>query len=329
VLLPATYFSALLALIGAVACFSFWPNQYKSAEARWRFELFALDFGIGALILGAVAAFTIGTFGPDMSFNDRLLIAGQSAALWVVGTGAICAFGYLLLLVSTSLLGMAAAFPISFGTTALLIGSSHFHLLKAVPAAAGLALFAFTVASAAVASRSLRSGPRRASWGKGLGLAIAAGIPFAVVQWMLRHTSDPEFGPGPYAIALLFPVGFLLVTPAYNFFFMHIKLVGNPIGFASYKVGGWRFHLPGIVAGAVWGLGLLLLMLALSLSSEHALPSSLVFCLPLLSIPVCVLLALFYWREYANSPRSARMLLILCALGFAVGSVCLGLSYID
>ncbi|HLH02523.1 MAG TPA: hypothetical protein VKX25_07125 [Bryobacteraceae bacterium] len=328
-LLPATYVSALLALIGAVLCFSLWPSFYKFAEARWRFELFAIDFGIGALLVAIVAAYTFGTLGPEMSFNDRLLISGRSAEIWVFATGAIAAFGILLLLVSSSLLGMAAAFPISFGTAAILIGITHLRFLRFEWAISGIVILCVALIAAGAASRSLRSGARTRSWGKGIGLSLWAGIPFALVQWMLRHTADPEFGPGPYATAVFFAWGMLFATPVYDFFFMHIKLVGNPIGYAHYKLGGWRFHLPGIWAGGLWSLGFILLLAALNASGTAALPSSLLFGLALLPVPVSMLLAMIRWGEYRNSRPWTRILLILGAICFAGGSVALGLAYID
>jgi glucose uptake protein len=329
VLLPATYVSALLALIGAVLCFSLWPSFYKFAEARWRFELFAIDFGVGALMLAILAAYTFGTLGPEMSFNDRLLISGRSAELWVFATGAIAAFGLLLLLVSSSLLGMAAAFPISFGTAAILIGITHLRFLSFAWATAGIAILCVALIAAASAARSRRSGTRSRSWGKGVGLSLWAGIPFALVQWMLRHTADPEFGPGPYATALFFAWGMLFATPVYDFFFMHIKLVGNPIGYAHYKLGGWRCHIPGVCAGALWTLGFILLLAALNATGAAALPTSWVFGLALLAVSVAMLLAIVRWGEYRISRPWARILLILCAILFAAGSVALGLAYAE
>jgi glucose uptake protein len=314
-------------LIAAVVCFAAWPNLYKAAEARWRYELFTLDFGIGALAFGLFAAYTLGTFGPGMSFSDRLLIAGNSAALWVVATGGIFAFGFLLLLAATSLLGLSAAFPISSGFAAILIVATHFRFLQPAWAIGGMALLAVAIAWAAVSSRRFRS-TSRTVWRKGFWLALAAGIPFSLVQWMLRHTADPEFGPGPYASTLLFALGFLLATPAYNFYLMHIKIVGNPISFRFYKLGGLHIHVPGFVAGAIWSLGLLLLLAALNATEEAALSSSLAFSLPFLAITLCVFCGLLVWREYRNPASSrARILLILCAICIALGSTAVGLSY--
>ena len=58
-------------------------------------------------------------------------------------------------------------------------------------------------------------------------------------RWAARKrscalTADPEFGPGPYATILMLCLGLVVATPCLNFFFMHIKITGEPIGFRSY-----------------------------------------------------------------------------------------------
>jgi glucose uptake protein len=313
--------------VAALLCFAFWPNIYKASQTRWRFEFFAIDFAAGALLVALITAYTFGTLGHEMSFGDRMLVAGREAGLWIVVVGAIFAFGNLLLLVSSTLLGLSGAFPIAFGTAALLVGLTHFRFLRAWAAVPALLLFFASGLCAAIGSGLPRPPGRRKQWIKGIGLAIFAGFPVALVQWMLRHTANPEFGPGPYASILMFGLGLLLLTPAYDFFFMHIKIVGNPIGFAHYKLGGFRIHLPGLIAGGVFIVGLLMLLLALSATGEAELSPLLAFSVPLLSVAATMLAGLLRWREYADAKPLPRSLLWAATICFAAGSILLGLAY--
>lgn len=121
-IVPTTYISALLLLILSFFCLGSWINTFKLTGPRWRFELFSIDFAIGAALLSVIAAFTLGTLGSDLAFTDRMLVAGHTAQAVVVAAGFIFNLGNMLLLSAASLVGISAAFPLSIGV-ALVVNS--------------------------------------------------------------------------------------------------------------------------------------------------------------------------------------------------------------
>src|SRR5579875_142197 len=114
-ILPSTYASALVLLVLSFFCLGTWVNTFKLTGTHWRFELFSIDFAIGAILLSVIAAFTLGTMGSELAFSDRMLVAGRGAQVFVVAAGFIFNLGNMLLLASISILGIAGAFPLSIG----------------------------------------------------------------------------------------------------------------------------------------------------------------------------------------------------------------------
>ena len=110
-LLPTTHEQALLLLIVSLVCLGSWPNFLKLS--KWRFELFYFDFAIGAILLAVVAAMTLGTLGSELSFNDRIAVAGLRSQALAIGGGFIFNIGNMLLVAAISLVGMAASVPLA------------------------------------------------------------------------------------------------------------------------------------------------------------------------------------------------------------------------
>lgn len=326
---PTSFASAVLLLLLSSFSFSIWPNLYKRSERKWRFEFFSLDFSLGAILLALLTAYTLGTLGPEMSFTDRMLIAGRAASVWVIGAGVVFALGNMLFLASITLLGMAPAFAASFGTAiaitaAIYIGRSHPLLLSGAVACLLICVVFGLMAGRTVslplkqsAARNQRSGPVAA-----MSLAVLSGLALGGLQYVLKGTADPEFGIGPYASTLMLAIGVLIATPALNFFFTNIRLTGSPISFKLYVQGGLQRHVPGFVSGAIWTLGTLAVLVALSTAADHAPSALLVFLFPVSSVIVCILLGLFRWKEVpASRPRTW---LFLSIVSFAAGCAFIG-----
>ncbi|MBV8895104.1 MAG: hypothetical protein JO051_01225 [Acidobacteriaceae bacterium] len=126
-LLPVSSTAVLSLLILSFLCLGCWINMFKAAGGRWRFELFSIDFSIGAMIVVLISALTLGTMGSDLAYSDRILVAGRTAqALAVIG-GAVFNLGNMLLLASVSLLGVSTAFPLTIGVALIVNSLFHFH----------------------------------------------------------------------------------------------------------------------------------------------------------------------------------------------------------
>src|SRR5690348_2604627 len=120
-ILPTTYGAALILLIISMVCWGSWANTLKLVDERWRFELFYFDYSFGVLVASIVAAFTFGMLGPDMTFQDRLLVAGHLKQLFAFLGGVIFNLANMLLVAAIGIAGLAVAFPVGIGL-ALVIG---------------------------------------------------------------------------------------------------------------------------------------------------------------------------------------------------------------
>ncbi len=318
--IPASFASALTLLLLSLLCFSIWPNLYFASLPGRRFELFSLDFSVGAFLVALLAASTLGTFGSEMSFTDRMLIAGRAASVWLVGAGVIFALANMLFLVGIQLLGMAGGFAITFGTAVMFTALLRLYPIHSLLFAAAAA-FLMLSAIAGIAGRS-----RGNSRTKGISLALAGGIGLGGMQAILKITSDPEFGPGPYATILMLSLGILIATPALDFFFMHIRIIGAPIGFRHYLQGGMQAHRPGVLGGAIWAAGALAWLLALSATVERTPGAALDFLIPVASVLVCMALGVFGRTKGPATNRGPRLWLFVALAGFAAGWVLLGMA---
>jgi glucose uptake protein len=325
--LPTTRASAVALLILAFVCFTIWPQIYKRFEALWRFEFFALDFGAGALVFGVVVAYTFGTLGPEMPFTDRLLVAGTITSFWTVGTGALFALANTLLLASITLLGLSVSFLIFFGLTAALTALGHHRMAEntlLLYSGASILILSAALASLIPAPIPGAANPREARVVrnrrlKGIGLSVFGGLLFGFIQWLLKLISDPDFGPGPYATVLLLSIGMVLATPVLNFYFLNIKIVRDPAPLSAYWRGRARRHIASILAGVVFALGALAVMLAASVTGIDALHQATIYILPFLSVIACTLIGFRYWKEFAARPSRAKRLFAISLICFLVG----------
>lgn len=127
-LLPTTYFAALLLSIFSMLCWGSWANTQKLAGNKWRFELFYLDYSVGILICALVVVFTFGTANQnEITFLDTFAGIALRKIGWALAGGVIFNIANVLLVAAIAISGMAVAFPIAIGL-ALIIGvvSSYF-----------------------------------------------------------------------------------------------------------------------------------------------------------------------------------------------------------
>jgi glucose uptake protein len=328
--LPTTYASAILLLILSLFCLGSWANMLKLCGPSWRFELFYFDFAVGAVLLAVIAAFTFGTYGSEMAFNDRILVAGNTAQAYAVAAGFLFNLGNMLLLASVSLLGISAGFLLS-GAVALIVGCCFdFRADNILLLVCGMVLLFVTLVLGGSACRlrdlahpkpvkaskpAAKHGMKRSS--KGLLTAILGGIPIGLFYPLFNRATAGEFGLGPYAGMLLFCVGLLLSTIVFNFYFMNIAIEGGPLSFTSYFRGNLRQHLLGFSSGAIWAVGGLAAALALFTQSQTGVPLIGAIVLPIASVVLAVLWGLVAWREFPASTRNARVLIALSAVLFA------------
>ncbi len=340
-ILPTSYVWGLILLLISFLCLGSWVITFKLTGTRWRFELFYLDFAVGALALAVIAAFTLGSLGSDLAFSDRMLVAGRTAQAILIVAGSVFNLGNMLLLAASSLLGVSAAFPLSVGL-ALIVGSCfNFRPANVLPLTAGIILMLAAVIFDGTACRlrdlvlpkgpvpKPRTGakpsrvqPKMKRTTKGLIVAVIGGIMLGVFYPVAANGLQGDFGLGPYAGVLMFSIGVLLSTVMFNFYFLNIAIEGEPLSFNAYFKGQPSQHFLGFAGGALCVGGILATSLGNSVPRQAGIQPALGFILPVASVLLAMFWGALVWKEFASAPRNAKIFLAVTAV-FFVGSIIL------
>ncbi|MBV9268800.1 MAG: hypothetical protein JO061_21710 [Acidobacteriaceae bacterium] len=337
-LLPSTHEAAVLLLALCFVCLGSWPNLFRLA--RWRYQLFYFDFAAGALVLAIAAALALGMRGSsELSYVDRLAVAGLRSQAFVIAGGFIFNLGNMLLLAAVSLLGIGPSFLLTFSLALLVSAATSWSssnqallvvaLLCAVAAAIAAAFGALKrrLAPPALPRRQpQKPAPRSTD-------RAAQGIVAGAVAGFLIGGSRPiasagfwgDLGLGAYAGTLMFAIGMAISTLLFNVFLMNIAIEGERTTFPAYTRGSARQHAFGVVAGILWAVGFLSLLLALSVPADN-LPGSTAIAWWTQGF---VLLAVFWgilaWKELTSKTRRPGSFLAGCAL-FAAAVAAFALS---
>jgi len=308
-------------------CLGSWANTFKATGSRWRFELFSIDFAVGALLFSLIAAYTLGTLGAELGFSDRMLVSGRTNQAIGLAAGAIFALGNMLLLAAVSLLGMSAAFPLCIGSAVVVGALFQFRSAHGLWLAAGLALLVCAVVLDILAIRRnkipIRASKKAPSSTRGIVVGIIAGVVLGCFFVLLHRGFRGDFGLGPYAGLLLVAIALLVSTLVLNLYFMNIAISGGPIGFSAYFTGLPHQHFLGFAGGAIWALGMLAQGLAMSAPAALNFDPAILTIVPLASVLLAVFWGFTKWKE---SPGSAKTLAVASAAVFLCGIVLVGLA---
>ncbi|HEX4807893.1 MAG TPA: hypothetical protein VH325_03135 [Bryobacteraceae bacterium] len=335
-LLPSS--PSLLLLLIALACFCWgvWPNFIKAAGPRWRFELFYIDFAAGVVVLALAAAFTLGTFGSDLTFSDRLLIAGRTLQVVVFGAGSLFNLGNMLLIAAVSLAGIAIAVPLSVGVA--MIVASLVDLFahpqgSELWASGGMALLLAGVLLDTKTYRALDqelstkpgAKPRKRVTRKAIFLCVLSGLFLGASFPVLEQGIQGDFSLGPYAALVVFAIGIGVSTFFFNIYFMNIRMVGEQIRLKAYLRGTPKQHLAGLAAGALWAIGALCCFLCATAVPNFGAGPDFSIAIAESSAVLCALFGILRWKEFAGAgQKTARYpsaYLACLAAGFALLAV--------
>lgn len=363
-ILPTTYASALLLLILSFLCLGLWINTFK-ATGRWRFELYSIDFAVGSILVAVIAAFTLGTLGPDLAFSDRLLVAGRSSQAFVVAAGFLFNLGNMLLLAAVSLLGAAGAFPLAAGLALIISSLFFFRAGDALLLAGGIVLMILSVAIAIIACRlrdmahtQLKRTPKHATAAagdgsagaqpnvkvaarpasrvpgtssrrkasKGIFVALLSGTMLGFFYPLAAKGMTGELSLGPYAGLLMFALGILISTVLFDFYFMNIAIEGSRLTSGAYLQGKARQHFWGFAGGALWAAGALAVLLALAVPAQTGVQSAPKVILPVASVLLAAACGVFSWKEFKTAPTNAKLSLYFATALFACGLAVIGFT---
>ncbi|ANH81224.1 multidrug DMT transporter permease [Niabella ginsenosidivorans] len=317
-----TYSIAIILLFITMICWGSWPVLQKMAGASWRFELFYWDYVLGIVAVTLLLAFTLGSFGNyGSSFMEDLRQADLNNLISAAIGGVIFNAANILFVAAIAIAGMAVAFSIGAGT-GLILGVVVNYI--ALPAGKPVYLFGgviFIAAAILLSSVSHRrvSGNHKFS-GKGIILSLLAGILFGcfyrfVAAAMYPNFKVPESGRlGPYSATCCFAFGVLISNLLLNTLLMKKPFQGKPLGFKDYLAGSVFRHLMGVLAGAVWGLGL-----TFSILSAGNAGFAISFGLGQGNAMVAAIWGVFVWKEFRNAPPGTSWLLYSMFCCYIIG----------
>ena len=304
-------------------CWGSWANTQKLAGKQWRFELFYWDYAIGVLILSIVMALTLGSFGSQgRSFAADV---GQAALGNIASAflgGVVFNVANILLVAAIAIAGMAVAFPVGIGL-ALVIGVVVNYLATPVGDPGllfgGVALVAIAILLDAAAYRRLPSRGRGVTT-KGLVLSVLCGVLMGFFYRFVAQSMSPGFAAleagklGPYSAVFFFSLGLVASNLVLNTLIMKRPIQGESLSMRQYFEGGPRLHAIGILGGAIWGVGMMLSILA---SGQAGFAIS--YGLGQGATLVAAIWGVFIWKEFKEAAPGTSRLILLMFLGYVAG----------
>jgi len=348
-ILPQTYFAALLLTILSMICWGSWANTAKLA-GMWRFALYYFDYAFGVLLAATIAAFTVGSASyigvynfTGFEFLDDLLKTGKRQILFGIAGGLVFNLANMLLVAAISVAGLAVAFPVGIGI-ALVVGVvlNYIGNPQGNPGLlfSGTAFLVAAIVVDALAYKALAnaradasplppSGPgtrpgsarQRESkkfW-KGLLLSIASGILMGLFYPLVEMGKAGDLGLGPYSIGFVFATAVFFSTFLFHIYFMNLPVEGPPVGFKDYFKGTRKHHLLGVLGGIIWCTGTLANFAAASAPEKVQVGPAISYALGQGATMVSALWGLLVWKEFAGGGPKVTLLLVTMLILFAAG----------
>ena len=326
-----SYLLAVVFCFITMLCWGSWGNTQKLAAKSWRYELFYWDYVIGMVLFALLIAFTMGSFGTEGRpfLEDIAQVSGKAVGSILLG-GVIFNASNILLSASTSIAGMAVAFPLGVGIS-LVLGTIVNYI--GAPAGnpvllfIGVALIVVAIICNGVASGKV-GGEKKAGANKGIILAAVAGTlmaffyRFVAASMDLENFAAPAAGKvTPYTAIVIFSLGVLASNFIFNTLVMRKPFVGEPVSYKQYFAGNFKTHLVGMLGGAIWCLGT-----AFSYIASGKAGAAISYALGQGAPLIAAIWGVFIWKEFKGANRQVYTLLgimfvfFVAGLGFIIAS---------
>ena len=305
-------------------CWGSWANTQKMAAKSWRYELFYWDYVIGMLLFALLIAFTMGSFGTEGRpfLEDVAQVSAKNFGSIILG-GVIFNASNILLSASTSITGLAVAFPLGVGIS-LVLGTviNYIGAPKGDPVTlfVGVALIVVAIICNGIASGKLQKDKKDGA-SKGIILAVVAGTlmaffyRFVAASMDLDNFAAPAVGKAtPYTAIVIFSLGVLLSNFVFNTFVMKKPFVGDPVSYSEYFKGNAKTHLVGILGGAIWCLGT-----AFSYIASGKAGAAVSYALGQGAPMIAAIWGVFIWKEFKGASKGVYGLLGVMFLFFVAG----------
>jgi glucose uptake protein len=326
-----SYLLAVIFCFITMLCWGSWGNTQKLAAKSWRYELFYWDYVIGMVLFAFLIAFTMGSFGSEGRPFLEDLSQASSAGLWsIVLGGVIFNASNILLSASTSIAGLAVAFPLGVGIS-LVLGTivNYIGAPKGNPVILflGVALIVIAIVCNGIASGKVENENKQGA-NKGIILAIVAGTlmaffyRFVAASMDLDNFAAPAAGRvTPYTAIVVFSLGVLVSNFLFNTIVMKKPFVGKPLMYKEYFHGNFKTHLVGMLGGAIWCLGT-----AFSYIASGKAGAAISYALGQGAPMIAAIWGVFIWKEFKGAPKKVNGLLVVMFLFFVAGLACIIIS---
>ena len=320
----ANYSLAVLFCFITMLCWGSWGNTQKMAAKNWRYELFYWDYVIGMVLFALLIAFTMGSFGTEGRpfLEDIAQVSAKNIGGIILG-GVIFNASNILLSASTSITGMAVAFPLGVGIS-MVLGTivNYLGAPKGDPTLlfVGVALIVVAIVCNGIASGKIQK-DKKAGANKGIILAMLAGTlmaffyRFVAAAMDLDNFAAPAAGKAtPYTAIVIFSLGVLVSNFVFNTLVMKKPFVGEPVSYSAYFKGNMKTHLVGILGGCIWCLGT-----AFSYIASGKAGAAVSYALGQGAPMIAALWGVFIWKEFKGASKSVYALLGVMFCFFLAG----------
>ena len=329
-----SYLLAVVFCFITMMCWGSWGNTQKLAAKSWRYELFYWDYVIGMVLFSLLICFTMGSFGSEGRpfVEDIAQVSLKNVGSIILG-GIIFNASNILLSASTSIAGMAVAFPLGVGLS-LVLGTiiNYIGDPKGDPVILflGVALIVVAIICNGIASGKVQQNneEQKKDGKKGIILAVVAGIlmaffyRFVAAAMDLDNFAAPAAGKAtPYTAIFIFSLGVLLSNFLFNTLVMKRPFVGEPVSYKEYFKGNGKTHLVGMLGGAIWCLGT-----AFSYIASGKAGAAISYALGQGAPMIAAIWGVFIWKEFKGAKKNVYWLLGLMFLFFIAGLGCIIVS---
>ena len=329
-----SYLLAVVFCFITMMCWGSWGNTQKLAAKNWRYELFYWDYVIGMVLFALLICFTMGSFGTEGRpfVEDIAQVSLRNVGSIILG-GVIFNASNILLSASTSIAGMAVAFPLGVGIS-LVLGT----VINYIGAPSGDPMYLFlgvALIVVAIICNGIASGKAQQADAenkkdakKGIILAAIAGTlmaffyRFVAAAMDLENFAAPAAGKAtPYTAIFIFSLGVLISNFVFNTFVMKKPFVGEPVSYKEYFKGNLKTHLVGILGGSIWCLGT-----AFSYIASGKAGAAISYALGQGAPMIAAIWGVFIWKEFKGANKNVYGLLALMFLFFIAGLGCIIVS---
>jgi glucose uptake protein len=263
---------------------------------------------------------TFGTFGSTgLPFVSEVAHAHASAVIAALLSGALFNIANILLVAAIEVAGMAVAFPVGIGF-ALVIGAVGSYLFSPQGNPwllfGGIALVLTAIVCDSMAYRE-REASNRTGNRRGLVLSLVSGALMGSFYPVVSRAMTGPDGLNPYAVALPFAVGVALCALPLNYFFMRKPIDGgSKTSMQDYFKASSRWHLAGVLGGAIWASGAILNFVA---SRLHFVGPAISYSIGQGATMVSAFWGVFIWHEFRSPTSRTRRLLFWMFVCFLAG----------